>query len=115
TPLLLAAAEGRDAVVCVLLAFSKINQQSDSGITALFMALYYGQVNMAKMLLWRGADVEACGFNALHAAARSGICDMITHLVEDCHVDVNVEDCDGATALLYALHQPEDEALKTIL
>ncbi|KAH6973331.1 ankyrin repeat-containing domain protein, partial [Ilyonectria destructans] len=115
TPLILAAAEGRDAVVCVLLGFSDINQQSDSGITALFMALYYGQVDTAKMLLRQGANVEACGFNALHAAARSGSCDMITHLVEDCQVDVNVEDCDGATALFYALQQPEDEALETIL
>ncbi|KAH7116617.1 hypothetical protein B0J13DRAFT_653126 [Dactylonectria estremocensis] len=47
TPLVLAAAEGRDAAVCVLLGFSNIDKEPDSGVTALFMALYYNRISTA--------------------------------------------------------------------
>ncbi|KAH7119383.1 ankyrin repeat-containing domain protein, partial [Dactylonectria estremocensis] len=107
--------EGRDAAVCVLLGFSNIDKEPDSGVTALFMALYYNRISTAKMLPRQGAKVEASGYNALHAAAKSGSCEMITDLVKLYHVNVNVEDIDGATPIVYALQQPDERARSTIL
>ncbi|KAH7115339.1 ankyrin repeat-containing domain protein, partial [Dactylonectria estremocensis] len=115
TPLVLAAAEGRDAAVCILLGFSNIDKEPDSGVTALFMALYYNRISTAKMLLRQGAKVKASGYNALHAAPKSGSCEMITDLVKLYYVNVNVEDIDGATPIVYALQQPDERARSTIL
>ncbi|KAH7123437.1 ankyrin repeat-containing domain protein [Dactylonectria estremocensis] len=116
TPLILAAIEGRNDVMSVLLHFSDINEQpKDSGVTALFMALLFGHAKTATMLLDRGAQLRACGRSALHAAARSGLDDIMTRLVREFDVQPDVEDVDGATPILYSLQLPKEKAEATIM
>ncbi|KAH6975812.1 ankyrin repeat-containing domain protein [Ilyonectria destructans] len=117
TPLHLAAAYGREEAVTLLLDFSDVDKQPENGgATALFLALYCGHLGVAKLLLERGAHPNGpCSFNGLHAAARRGFREQITKFVQDFEVEVDIEDMDGATPVVYALQLPENEALETIL
>ena len=102
------------AVVRQLLeAGADVNDNANS--TALATAAYYGDPEIVKLLLARGADVNAaegkqCCDNktALHNAARSGVesTDVMTLLLK-AGASVNAADEDGRTPLMDSVSQRE--------
>ncbi|KAH6986596.1 hypothetical protein EDB80DRAFT_731723 [Ilyonectria destructans] len=69
------------------------------------MALLFGHAKTATLLLDRGAQPGACS-RCLHAAARSGLGNIITRLVTKFRANPNEQDIDGATPVVYALQLP---------
>ncbi|XP_077306389.1 cyclin-dependent kinase 4 inhibitor C isoform X1 [Lithobates pipiens] len=70
------------------------------GRTAL-QVMRLGCPAIASLLLGRGADPnlkDRLGFSVVHDTARAGFCDTMRILL-DFHVDVNLQDNDGNTAL----------------
>ncbi|KAK2051126.1 ankyrin [Colletotrichum caudatum] len=117
TPLGLFAARGWDHAVLNLLqnGHNVDDQHPEGGTTPLFLALYGGHVTTAELLLENGAKPNAsCGYNAIHAAARSGLNNIITRLVNEYKVCINIEDCDGAVPLVYALLLPFEKTVVTV-
>lgn len=115
TPLVLAAVEGRDDVISILLEFSDIDKKpEESDVTALFMALFLWHAKTAALLLNQGDQPGACS-RYLYAAARSGLDNIITLLVTEFKANPNRPDNDGATPVIYALQLPEDRARTTIM
>jgi hypothetical protein len=116
TPMHNAAVRGKMDVVALLLKLTPYNVNDDhQDASALSLALYSRNLDVAELLLSGGAQ-PGCGllFNALHAAARRGLKDEIELFVKHYRVDVDVQDRDGATPVVYALQLPEDQARETI-
>ena len=80
--------------------------EDGEGETVLSVAAGTGNLSMVKLLVQRGADINATDFwggNAVTSASAGGYSDVVRFLV-DHGADVNADD-DGATALGYAENQ----------
>ncbi|KAM6529640.1 hypothetical protein FALCPG4_007770 [Fusarium falciforme] len=116
TPMHNAATRGKMDVVAFLLKLKSYNVNDEyQDASALSLALYSRNLDVAELLLSGGAQ-PGCGllFNALHAAARRGLRNEIELFVKHYGVDIDVQDKDGATPVVYALQLPEDQARETI-
>ncbi|KAF4990538.1 hypothetical protein FDECE_14347 [Fusarium decemcellulare] len=115
-PLQLAAVYGRIDLLAVLLKFSDVDELPEhSGLTAPFLSLWFGRLDMADALFRLGADPSCCcGVNALHAAAGRGLIKEISRIIDESHVEPDVEDTDGATPTVYALTLPSEQAIEVI-
>ena len=79
-----AAALGRTQRVAELLESEGINRPAPDGFTALHLAAFFGQVGTARLLVERGADVEAVGpgrLRPLHSAAAGGEAEIVRLLL----------------------------------
>ncbi|KAI0121730.1 ankyrin repeat-containing domain protein [Xylariales sp. AK1849] len=83
-------------------------------LSSLHVAVIVGQAEVAKLLLYRGAeirvtplgDTESLGVTALHLAAAHGVLPIVRMIGERPDVDVNGPDIDGQPPLLYAAQKP---------
>ncbi len=92
---------------------------STDGWTALHLAAFFGQVEVAKGLLNRGADVDSRSSNAmnntpLHAATAGGNFEMV-ELLLDHGADANARQHGGWTALHSAAQSGNIEIAKILL
>lgn len=81
----------------------KINDYADDGFTALGLACYFGQYDVARYLVLKGADVNMPsknGFNVypIHSAAAGNYTDILRLLIES-GAQVNVKQQAGSTPL----------------
>ena len=86
------------------LDLNNINQKFDNGMTALMQACRFGQMEIVKLLLQAGADINLTnndGNNALWLACFSGDTHTIRVLIEN-GVNIDNQNVTGATALIYA-------------
>ena len=112
----LATAGFTDALTYYLDCGAYVDEQPlESEYTPLFLSLYFHKVETAEMLLQRKADPNVTsGLNALHAASRHGLNEIISTLIRQHNVDPDIEDMDGAVPIVYALFLPWEKALSTI-
>lgn len=110
TPLFLAIQKSHCGVVSALLADADVARRTvglrcgNQSRTALDLAAADGNVGLVRLLIQRGADVNAAGSDgrtALHTAAAGGHQDVIHILVEH-GANVDTADSDGWTAVLFA-------------
>ncbi|MEI7295278.1 ankyrin repeat domain-containing protein [Paraburkholderia tropica] len=101
--LVLAAREKSDKVAAVLLdnPAIKINAQDKAGENALMLASLNGDVDLVKMLITKGADVNKQGWTPLHYAAANGN-DDVAKLLIGYSADVNAQSPNGTTPLMMA-------------
>lgn len=122
-----------------LTAGANPNIQTKNGVTPLMLASYNGYLNIARVLLHFGANPNLItnlnsDFNlgkllsnknskttALMLAAYTGKLEMVVALIKG-GADVNAQDSDGQTALIYAIlgdqswpHKPLDPVRKKII
>jgi len=103
TPLMIAASEGRTAIVRLLLAAkADIDLAGQDGTTALMRAASADRREVLQLLLTSGAKVDtknAGGMTALMAAAFGGYPDAVRALLT-AKADPNIKDTQGRTALM---------------
>lgn len=106
TPLMAAAAMGRNKVVRMLLQNgANANMGDGEGRTALMLAVKRGHLAVVKTLVEKGADVNPTdrqGITALKQASDSGNLEIIGLLLEK-GADIDAKDKGGRTALTLAL------------
>jgi uncharacterized protein len=100
-----ASAAGKFDVVAHLLYQhpDAVNDYAEDGFTPLGLACYFGQFEVARYLVLKGADVNLSsnnGFNVfpIHSAAAGNYTDIVRMLVEN-GANVNVKQQAGATPL----------------
>ncbi|XP_030748449.1 KN motif and ankyrin repeat domain-containing protein 2 [Sitophilus oryzae] len=79
---------------------------SQHGQTALMLAVSHGRLDMVKMLLEEGADIniqDEDGSTALMCAAEHGHIEIVKHFLSQPDCDSSITDVDGSTALKIAM------------
>uniref|UniRef100_A0A8C2PSZ2 Ankyrin 2a, neuronal n=1 Tax=Cyprinus carpio TaxID=7962 RepID=A0A8C2PSZ2_CYPCA len=94
-----------------------VNRTTESGFTPLHIAAHYGNVNVATLLLNRGAAVDFTarnGITPLHVASKRGNTNMIALLL-DREAQIDAKTRDGLTPLHCAARSGHDTAVEILL
>ena len=93
---------------------TNLNAQNSAGETPLMLAAINNQLELAKVLIERGADINKPGWTALHYAATRGHREMMRLLIEnDAYLDS--ESPNGTTPLMMAAFSESPLAVKLLL
>jgi ankyrin repeat protein len=114
-----AASQGnKEAVRALLKDGADVNTSQPDGMTSLHWAAQKGDVDLAKTLLYAGANMKATtrigGYTPLLIASRSGDAAMIEALAA-AGADANVATTSGTTALMFASQAGNAEAVKSLI
>ncbi|MDR1967246.1 MAG: ankyrin repeat domain-containing protein [Burkholderiaceae bacterium] len=114
--LVLALREGSLEAAKAILASPrlKVNQANAAGETALMMAAFTGQMDIAKQLIAKGAIIDGTGWTPLHYAATKGQVDMIRYLLR-LGADIDAASPNGSTPLMMAAGYGSPEAVKLLI
>lgn len=92
----------------------RLDLTNEAGETALMMAAITKQMEVAEVLIERGAEVNRPGWTALHYAATSGYAPMIRLLLEH-SAYIDAEAPNGNTPLMMAAQYASGLAVKLLL
>src|SRR5262249_41108659 len=114
-----AAMQGnKDAVRALLKQGADVNTAQGDGMTALHWAVQKGDVDLAKTLLYAGANVRARtrvgGYTPLLMASKIGTGPMIEALIAG-GADSNGATTNGATALMFAAQAGYTDAVNALV
>ncbi|KAM9329311.1 uncharacterized protein PAF06_001313 [Gastrophryne carolinensis] len=94
-----------------------VNRTTESGFTPLHIAAHYGNVNVATLLLNRGAAVDFTarnGITPLHVASKRGNTNMVKLLLDRAG-QIDAKTRDGLTPLHCAARSGHDQAVELLL
>ena len=113
--LYMALQEGSLKVARVLIDSPRLKPEdrNASDESPLMMAALKGELDLAKRLIEKGADVNKPGWTPLHYAATSGHLDMIRLLLEE-HAFIDAQSPNGTTPLMMASYG-SPEAVKLLV
>jgi len=104
----------KSAMLLAKFAQTNVNVQNQLGETPLMLAAINNQLDLAKVLIARGADVNREGWTPLHYAATKGHREMMRLLLEnDAYIDS--ESANGTTPLMMAAFSTSPLAVKLLL
>jgi uncharacterized protein len=114
--LYLAVREPSPKVAEVLVDWPKTNVEirTDHDESALMMACLKGQLELAKKLIARGADVNKPGWTPLHYAATNGHLDIMEVLFAN-NAYIDAESPNGTTPLMMAAQYGTADAVRRLL
>nr|WP_245643702.1 ankyrin repeat domain-containing protein [Paraburkholderia oxyphila] len=114
--LVLAAREKSDKVAALLLDNPKTNiaAEDKAGENALMLASLNGDMELVKLLITKGAEVNKQGWTALHYAAANGQ-DDVAKLLIGYSADVNALSPNGTTPLMMAARGDHMSTAKLLL
>ena len=112
----IALMEGSLKVTKTLLDLSgtKVDTRSKNDETPLMMAALKGNVEAARRLIARGADVYKTGWTPLHYAATGGHVEMIKLLLEN-HAYIDTESPNKTTPLMMAAQYGNAQSVKLLI
>ena len=104
--IVLAAQEKAFNSVRVLLEspLTNVNARNKIGETALMFAALHGDLDTARVLLKRGAQVNSKGWTPLHYAASAGQLEMVAWLLDN-HAYIDAGSANGTTPLMLAARE----------
>jgi ankyrin repeat protein len=95
-----------------------LDVMDDSGNTALFLASYWGKIEVVKTLIEAGADLNMQSFGdketPLMAAVNMKQVDVIKTLLEN-GADINIKDVNGTNALMWAISDTDINIVNLLL
>jgi ankyrin repeat protein len=113
-----AMAGNRDTVRALLKDGADVNSAQADGMTALHWAATKNDVDLAKILLFAGANLKATtrigGYTPLLIASRGGHAAMVAALVA-AGADANLATTNGATPLMFAAQAGSPDAVTALL
>jgi len=113
-----AQAGDRDGVKALLKQAADVNAAQGDGMTALHWAAIKNDADLAKTLLYAGANVRAAtrigSYTPLILAARNGAADVMAPLL-DAGADVNSKTANGATVLMLAAASGNTQAVQLLI
>ena len=114
--LYMALQEGSLKVARVLIDSPRLKPEdrNASDESPLMMAALKGELDLAKRLIAKGADVNKPGWTPLHYAATGGHLDMIRLLLEE-HAFIDAQSPNGTTPLMMAASYGSPEAVKLLV
>ena len=114
--LILAIREPSVKVASALIDAPKINLNAFNalGESALMLAALKGQLDLAKKLVAKGADVNKTGWTPLHYAASNGHVEVIKLLLEN-HAYIDAESPNGSTPLMMASMYGNAQSVKLLI
>ena len=114
--LILAIREPSLKVASALIDAPKINLNAFNalGESALMLAALKGQLDLAKKLVAKGADVNKTGWTPLHYAASNGHVEVIKLLLEN-HAYIDAESPNGSTPLMMASMYGNAQSVKLLI
>ena len=93
---------------------TQLNAQNNAGETPLMLSAINNRLELARVLIERGADVNKPGWTALHYAATRGHRDMMRLLLDnDAYIDSEAPN--GSTPLMMAAYSAPPLAVKLLL
>ena len=117
TPGLLLAIQSESPKSAMLLAKypqTNVNVHNQLGETPLMLAAINNQIDLAKVLIARGADVNHPGWTPLHYAASRGHREMMRLLLDN-EAYIDSEAANGTTPLMLAAYSAPPLAVKLLL
>jgi ankyrin repeat protein len=93
---------------------TQVNTQNQLGETPLMLAAINNQLDLAKILIQRGADVNKTGWTPLHYAATRGHREMMRLLLEN-EAYIDSESDNGTTPLMMSAYYASPLAVKLLL
>lgn len=93
---------------------TNVDVRTDHDETPLMMACLRGQIDIARKLIARGADVNKTGWTPLHYAATSGNVAIIQMLLDE-NAYIDAESPNGTTPLMMAAMYGTPEAVKLLI
>ena len=116
-PGLLVALESESPKSALVLAqhpLTQVNAENRLGETPLMLAAIHNQIELAKVLIARGADVNRQGWTPLHYAATRGHRDMMRLLLDhEAYIDSEADN--GTTPLMMAAYYGTPASVKLLL
>lgn len=114
--LLMAIREPSPKVINALLAAPKLdlNALNSKGESPLMLAAFNGDLELARQMVSKGADVNKTGWTPLHYAATKGHLALISLFLEN-HAYIDAESPNGSTPLMMASMYGTPEAVKLLL
>jgi len=110
--------DNKDAARTLLKQGADVNSAQGDGMTALHWAVQKGDVELAQMLLYAGANVKATtrvgGYTPLLVASKIGDAPMIDTLIAG-GADPNTPTINGTTPLMFAAEAGNAAAVKSLL
>jgi len=97
---------------------SLVHQPDERGFTPLVFATYSNQYAITRLLLEKGALVDAQDANgntALMGVAFKGFTDLATLLIDEYNAELNTQNNSGATALSFAAMFGQEEMAQLLL
>jgi ankyrin repeat protein len=92
----------------------RVDLTNDAGETALMMAAYTDQIDIAQTLIANGAMINKPGWSPLHYAASKGLPDMIVYLLSR-GADIEAQSPNGTTPLMMAAGYGTGDAVRQLL
>ncbi len=119
TPLMKTVCDDEDTSACsfLLKAGAEVNAKNKDGESALTIAVAYGNIKMAELLLIHGADIDnkdRDGFTPLMRAVFSGDFELVEVLLKN-GASLNLKDNRGLTALNCAASRGASKSLELLL
>lgn len=116
SPLFIAVREPSPKVAAVLIDWptTLVETRTEQDESPLMIAAIQGQLDIAKLLITRGADVNKPGWTALHYAASRGHVEVM-HLLLENHAYIDAASPNNTTPLMMAARYGSDQAVRLLL
>lgn len=93
---------------------TELEARNPAGETVLMYAALHGDIDLVRLLLKRGAQVNMSGWTPMHYAAVSGRTDVLALLIEH-HAYIDAPSANGTTPLMMAAREGRMAAVKLLV